>query len=88
LTGDIDPEPIVEPITNAEVEDSRSTETAGLADGHIVVSRTVGVENVLHFLIAESDIAPQIPSAEILDRRRRIHRRRRHDGGHVGCECR
>ena len=72
MTGDIYPEPIVETITNAQVEDSGATETAGLRDGHVVVGGAVGVENVLHLLIAEADIAAKIPSAEILDRRRRI----------------
>ena len=46
-----------------------------------------GVERVVQAfdpLIAEADIAAQIPAAEVLDRRRRVCRRR-HDG-HVGGE--
>ena len=49
-----------------------------------LIRQAAGVNNVevIHTLIAEPDIAAQIPTAEVL-RRRRVILRRRHDRGHV-----
>src|SRR6266704_4312678 len=82
LAGNIPAEPGVEPITDAKAEDTRGVK------GQVLAGRSIGgVERViqpLDALIAESDIAPQIPPAEILDRRRDIYWRRR--DGHVRSE--
>ena len=77
LTGNVRAEPVVDLVTDAEAEDAGGVEAE-------VLNRRGGrsVEHVVEAvdpLIAESDIAAQIPSAEILDWRRCIHRGR-HDG--------
>jgi len=84
LTGDVGTEPVVDLVTDAEAEDARGAEAVvlnrcGVADGveHVV--------QTLHALIAEADVASQIPAAEFLDRGRCVHGRRRRDG-HVGCK--
>src|SRR5258705_11185826 len=70
LAGGIAAEPRVELVTDAKVKDARAIKSQVLA------RRSVGgVERVIEPvdpLIAESDIAAQIPSAEILDRRRYV----------------
>src|SRR5207302_4125164 len=70
LAGNIAAKPRVELITDAEAEDARSVKA------QVLTRRSVGgVERViepLDALIAKSDIATQIPPAEILDRGRCI----------------
>jgi hypothetical protein len=83
FTSDISTEPVVELVTGAETEDAGRVE-AEILDGRRE-AEVVGVVQAIDTLIAEADVAAQIPAAEILDRRRVNHRRRR--DRHVGGKC-
>ena len=67
FTGDVTAEPVVELVADAEAEDARGVEAVMLhRRGQGCVERVV---QPVDALIAESDIAAQIPAAEIFDHR-------------------
>src|SRR6185312_15951506 len=63
LTGEVNPEPVVELIAKADVVDPAGAEAAGLRNKNVVVGGRIGIENVVDGLIAEADVAAQIPAA-------------------------
>ena len=77
LAGDVAAEPVVELIAETDAVDAGGIETEGLrAEWRCRVAIVRDVE-VLHALLLKSDVAAQIPAAEILDGGGVYHRRRR-----------
>src|SRR5205814_3681866 len=76
LTDHVRPEPVVELITDAEIEQRGTIEAhAGRCEESSV--GITGIVELLEVLVGHADVAAQIPAAEFLDRGRRVHRRRR-----------
>jgi hypothetical protein len=89
FTGDVGTEPAVELITDTDAEQHPAVEAmAKLVPHRGGRQRVVRIDVQLAVGgVGHADVAAQIPAAEILHRGRRIsHRRRRHDGRHVGCK--
>src|SRR5579871_946987 len=74
LSGHVDAEPAVEPVAATEIEDASGIKSRRLVERcETRIERGVGVLHARDALIAEADVAAQIPATEIGGRR--VHRR-------------
>jgi hypothetical protein len=91
FAGEVRPEPVVEPIANADPEEGRRIEVHVDAFEAVVAKPAAdrfvlrNVRQAVDALVGHADVAAQIPAAAHLERRRELrHRRGREIGGESG----